>query len=122
MWVPSLASFSGSGIAVSCGVGCRHCSDPVLLWLWHRPVATVPIRPLAWEPPYAVGAALKDKDQKQKLRKKKKTQPGTASKAYPGYQRKGTLPLFLIQPGVILILPLLHCETTGKELWEKLIN
>ena len=28
-------------------------------WLWCRPVATAPIRPLAWEPPYATGAALK---------------------------------------------------------------
>ena len=24
-----------------------------MLWLWHRPVATAPIGPLAWEPPYA---------------------------------------------------------------------
>ena len=30
-----------------------------LLWLWCRLAATTPIRPLAWEPPYAVGAALK---------------------------------------------------------------
>jgi len=35
---------------------CMHL-DPALLWLWCRPVATAPIRPLAWEPPYAVGAA-----------------------------------------------------------------
>jgi len=42
---------------VSCGVGCRRGSDPALLWLWHRPVATAPIQPLAWEPPYAEGAA-----------------------------------------------------------------
>ena len=28
--------------------------DPVLLWLWYRPAATVPIQPLAWEPPYAL--------------------------------------------------------------------
>jgi len=42
---------------MSCGVGCRRSSDPVLLWLWHRPAATAPIRPLAWEPPYAVGEA-----------------------------------------------------------------
>ena len=28
-----------------------------LLWLWRRPVATAPIRPLAWESPYAPGAA-----------------------------------------------------------------
>ena len=42
---------------MSCGVGCRHGSDPALLWLWHRPVATALIGPLAWEPPYAAGAA-----------------------------------------------------------------
>ena len=57
----------GSGIAVSCGVGRRHGSDPVLLWLWHRPVATALIRPLAWEPPYAVGAALEKAERKKKL-------------------------------------------------------
>jgi len=52
---------------VSCGVGCRCGSDPVLLWLWCRPVAAAPIQPLAWEPPYAVGAALeKAKRQKKK--------------------------------------------------------
>ena len=44
---------------MSCGVGCRHGSDPALLWLWPRPVAMAPIRPLAWEPPYAAGAAQK---------------------------------------------------------------
>ena len=37
--------------------------DPALLWLWRRPVATAPIRPLAWQPPYAMGAALKSKKQ-----------------------------------------------------------
>ena len=40
-----------------CGVGHRHGSDPVLLWLWCRPAATALIRPLAWEPPYATGEA-----------------------------------------------------------------
>ena len=53
---------------MSCGVGRRQGSDPVLLWLWPRPEATALIRPLAWEPPYAVGAALKkDKRQKKKI-------------------------------------------------------
>ena len=33
----------------------------MLLWLWCRPVATAPIRPLVWEPPYAMGVALKKK-------------------------------------------------------------
>ena len=43
---------------MSCGVGCRRGSDPALLWLWCRPAATALIRPVAWEPPYAEGAAL----------------------------------------------------------------
>ena len=30
-----------------------------MLWLWHRPAAAALIRPLAWEPPYAMGVALK---------------------------------------------------------------
>ena len=42
-----------------CGVGCRRGLDPVLLWLWCRLAATAPIRPLAWEPPYASGVVLK---------------------------------------------------------------
>ena len=49
----------GSGVVVSCGVGHRRGLDPPLLWLWCRLVATAPILLLAWEPPYAVGAALK---------------------------------------------------------------
>ena len=44
---------------MSYGVGRRHNLDPELLWLWRRPAATASIQPLAWEPPYAVGAALK---------------------------------------------------------------
>ena len=44
---------------MSCGVGCTLGSDLALLWLWRRLVAIAPIRPLVWEPPYAVGAALK---------------------------------------------------------------
>ena len=43
--------------------------DPLLLWLWRRPAAAAPIRPLAWETPYATGAAL---DTKKKKKKKKK--------------------------------------------------
>ena len=40
--------------------------DPMWLWLWCRPAAVAPIGPLAWEPPYAVGAALKTKQNKTK--------------------------------------------------------
>ena len=51
---------------MSCGVGLRHGLDPGLLWLWCRPAAVARIRPLAWEPPYAEGTALKKtKDKKQ---------------------------------------------------------
>ena len=42
---------------MSCGVGHRRISDPALLWLWLAAVAL--IGPLAWETPYATGAALK---------------------------------------------------------------
>ena len=31
----------------------------MLLWLWCRPAAIAQIGPVAWELPYAVGAALK---------------------------------------------------------------
>ena len=50
---------------MSCGVGCRHGSDPALLWLWCRPAVTAPIRPLAWEPPYAAGVALENAKRQQ---------------------------------------------------------
>ena len=56
---------------MSCGAGCRRSLDPVLLWLWRRQVATAPIRPLAWEPSYAAGAALKKKKEKEKERNEK---------------------------------------------------
>ena len=59
---------------MSCGVGRRHGSDPALLWLWRRPVATAPIRPLAWEPPYATGAAQRN-SKKTKKKKRKKEGP-----------------------------------------------
>ena len=60
MCVQSLASLTGLRI--------RHCSE-----LWWRPkmwlgsrVAVAPISPLAWEPPCAIGAALKSKKKKRK--------------------------------------------------------
>ena len=33
--------------------------DPESMWLWYRPAVVAPIGPLAWEPPYAKGVALK---------------------------------------------------------------
>ena len=57
---------------MSCGVGCRGSSDPTLLWLWCRPVATAWIQPLAWEPPYAVGEALKKQERKKERKQGRK--------------------------------------------------
>ena len=54
---------------MSCGVDRRRSSDPELLRLWLWPVATALIRPLAWELPHAVGAAL---EKAKKTKKKKK--------------------------------------------------
>ena len=36
-------------------------SDLALLWLWYRLAAVALIQPLAWEPPFTTGAALKSK-------------------------------------------------------------
>ena len=47
--------------------------DPALLWLWRRPVATAPIPPLAWEPPYAAGAAQRNGKKTKKRKKESKT-------------------------------------------------
>ena len=66
LWVRSLALLSG--------LKTRHCHE---LWcrsqvrLGSRVAVAVagsyaPISPLAWEPPYATGAALKSKKQQQK--------------------------------------------------------
>ena len=71
MQVWSLASLRGSspvGVALSRGVGCRHGSD--LVWLWCGRAAAAPIRPITWELPYAVCAALKSKKQKQTNKQK----------------------------------------------------
>ena len=51
--------------------GHRRSSDLALLWLWYRLAAVALIRPLAWEPPYAVGVAL-NKSKKQNNNKNKK--------------------------------------------------
>ena len=67
--VQSLASLSGLriSVAVSCGIGRKHRSDLLLLWLWCRPASVAPTGLLAWEPPYALGADLKKPKKKKKL-------------------------------------------------------
>ena len=67
---------------MSCGIGGRQSSDSELLWLWCRPVVTTPIQLLAWEPPYAVCAALKRQKNQTKTKQKTQTkqQPKKTSK------------------------------------------
>ena len=57
---------------MSCGVGRRRSSELALLWLWCRPAATAPIGPLAWEIPYATGAALEKAKRLKKKKERKK--------------------------------------------------
>ena len=71
LWVRSLTLLSGLKI--------QHCRElwyrsqtqlgslePMLLFLWCRLAAIAPIRPLAWEPPYAAGVALKSQKKEEK--------------------------------------------------------
>ena len=47
---------------MSCGVGHRIGLDAASLWLWRRLAAAALIWLLAWDLPYATGAALKSKN------------------------------------------------------------
>ena len=62
-------------------VGFGGSLDLVLLWLWCRLAAAAPIQPLAWEPPYAVGVAIKSKKKKKK-KHKKQTRKTTTKKTH----------------------------------------
>ena len=71
---------------MSYGVGHKCRSGIALLWLWCRPAAIAPIRPLPWEPPYAASAALK--------RQKKKHLQQTYSQCFsPKITNKAKIPI-----------------------------
>ena len=75
MQVWSLAALSRLRIWCYPELWCRSQTwfGSALLWLWCRLAAIALIRPLAWEPPYAMGAALERlKKKKKKKRKEKK--------------------------------------------------
>ena len=57
---------------MSCGVGRRRGSDPTLLGLWRRLAAAALIGPLAWKPPYSVGAALEKAKKKRQQQQQQK--------------------------------------------------
>ena len=72
--IPGLIQWlKGSGIAMSYDVGRRCSSDTLRLWLWLQLAATVSIQHLAWELPYATGAALKRQKTKNNPQNKNKT-------------------------------------------------
>ena len=57
--IPGFAQWvKDPGLLGAVVAGHRFSWDPLLQWLWCRPAATAPIRPLAWESPYASGAVL----------------------------------------------------------------
>ena len=64
--IPDLAQQVKNPALLSTGVGCRHSSDPALLWLGRRPAATAPVWPLAWEPPCTMDVALRRPKKKKK--------------------------------------------------------
>ena len=87
---------------MSCGAGHRCGSDPELLWLWHRPVATAPIRALAWEAPYATGVAQEmAKRQKTKTKTKK---PQKAIRNSPKHPELLNCPLYTSSPFIFMCL------------------
>ena len=63
--IPGLAQWV-KDLAVSCSIGHRCSSNPILLWLWYRPAAVALIKPLVWDLPNAAGVALK-KEKKKKV-------------------------------------------------------
>ena len=73
-WLTNLTG--NQGVVGSIPGLAQWVEDPVLPWLWCRPVATAPIQPLAWEPPYAGSMALK----KKKKKERNLMWPGTSQK------------------------------------------
>ena len=55
---------------MSCGVGHRCGLETELLWPWCRLAAAALVGPLAWEHPYATGAALKRQERKKEGERK----------------------------------------------------
>ena len=71
-----------------------------MLWLWCRWAAVALIGPLAWEPPYAVGVALRSKEEKKKKpnkkKKKKKTNQQKTNKQMKRNDFSDTIPAIVM--------------------------
>ena len=82
--IPGLAQwFWDPAFPLSCAVGHRCSSDSEFLWLWLWLAAGTLIRPLAWEPPYAIGVALRNKKQTNKQQKLSSTALSHVDSVYP---------------------------------------
>ena len=89
---------------MSCGGRHRRTLDPELLWLWCRLAATTPIKPLAWELPNAVGAAL-GKDKNKQTKNKYKPFETKTIKTWAKYNKT-----------------FLQIYTNGQHAYEKMLN
>ena len=101
VWYLALALLSGIRIWCCHGYGIGHrCSlDPILLWLWHKPMAASVFWPLAWELSYAMSAALEKKSllkKKKKKKKKKKTMAGPKEDYIGSRELSAIWPLWLL--------------------------
>ena len=76
------------------------------------PAAVAPIRPLVWELPYAVGAALKKQKKKKKRKKKKKKK----------YSQLHNTPVSMLIAGVFQEGHLNALILTSSQLYKSLQN
>ena len=87
LWLSGLRNPTSIHAAAGSIPGLTQCvKDLAWLWLWCRPAASAPVQPLAWELPYATGAALKGKKNK-----KPKTSQITCACSCPFCQGSHTL-------------------------------
>ena len=95
---------------MSCGVGCRCGLDHSLLWLWCRLADVALIQPLAWEPLYAMGAALKRK--KKLLNAYHGPVTAKLQKAVHGFVKIATIIIGAFKNTEYMVSPVLHAVKT----------
>ena len=81
---------------MSYGVSHRHGLELAFLWLWCRPAAAAPIRPLAWElhiPCCGPKKTKKKKNKNKKKKERKKKEKKRKKKKRKGKKRKEMPPL-----------------------------
>ena len=114
MWIQSLALLSGLRIQHCHELLCRcpkHSSDLASLWLWCRPAAAAPNRPLAWEPPYPMTEG-----------QKKKSNPGIPAVAQWDQRHLGSAGMQVWSPGYGgLRIQHYHCCGLGRNYGSDLI-